>query len=334
MSGGENTIAAIVGNTPVNEAELSGLLEFKTEPTDIIIVSYPKTGTTWMQQICHQLRTGGHIDFDEISDEGIVPWLEVGPFVGVDVCLPQVAQPRCFKSHARLSELSFLEAGGTKYVCLLRDPEAAMVSWFKFNIAKSSDPETKDVNDWAPNHFLSTAVPGIGCHIWDFYIELWKCRKLRNVLLVVYEKLKIDLAAHIPRIAAFMGLPAPASDAQAKIEELCSFGWMSKHPHLFDDHHMATRKAAFQEQFPELAEGKAAGKAKLKGKGKGKDGKDIGKAKGKNEPKPATKVGLQVGDEFNTQVSENTRELLARAWREHVTPITGHDTYEDMAAEV
>lgn len=331
MSDSKNTIAAIVGNTPVQVAEVAGLNDFKTEQNDVIIVTFPKTGTTWLQQICHQIRTGGHIDFEEISDERIVPWLEVGPFIGIDLSLPQTAPPRCFKSHAALSELSFLEAAGARYICMLRDPEATMVSMFKFHHAKHMGSEETDVNKWALEHFFPNADRK-NKSIWEFYIEIWKCRDLANVLIIVYENLKTQLSSYIPRVATFMGLPAPASDTQVKIEELCSFEWMSMHQHLFDDHHMGIRHDAFKEQFPELEQEKAAGKAKVKGKGKG-EGK--GKAKGKDDKiKPAPKVGLQLGDGFNTTVHVKTRELLVQTWREHVTPVTGHQTYEDMAAEL
>src|ERR671924_338535 len=39
------------------EGRLKGL-NFKPRPDDIFIVATPKAGTTWVQQICHQLRTG------------------------------------------------------------------------------------------------------------------------------------------------------------------------------------------------------------------------------------------------------------------------------------
>lgn len=335
MSDSESTIATIVGNTPVNVAELPGLVDFKTEPGDVFIVTFPKTGTTWMQQICHQLRTGGHTEFEEISDERIVPWFECGPFVGIDVRLPQIAHPRCFKTHARLSELSYLEAAGSRYICTIRDPEATMVSRFKFVHSKHpGETEATDVNDWAISFPFLPQKESPFCDIWTYYLEIWKCRNVPHVLIVVFEKLKTDLASYIPKIASHIGLPAPSSDMQVKLEDLCSFDWMSKNDHLFDDHHNHIRLEAFKEQFPELHQQKAEGKSRVKGKGKGK-GKGEGKAKGKDDKaKSAPKVGLQLGEGFNTKVNDETRALLAKAWRDHVTPVTGHQTYEDMAADL
>jgi|SRR5688572_14549762 len=42
-------------------------LAYKPDPTDVFIVTPPKCGTTWMQQIVHGLRTRGSMDFDEIT---------------------------------------------------------------------------------------------------------------------------------------------------------------------------------------------------------------------------------------------------------------------------
>lgn len=39
-------------------------------PSDVIIATPPKCGTTWMQQIVHGLRSGGSMDFDEVRQIG------------------------------------------------------------------------------------------------------------------------------------------------------------------------------------------------------------------------------------------------------------------------
>ena len=48
---------------------------FQPKPTDVFITPYSKSGTTWLQQIVHCLRSRGDMDFDDISR--VVPWLEV-----------------------------------------------------------------------------------------------------------------------------------------------------------------------------------------------------------------------------------------------------------------
>lgn len=50
------------------------LANFQPRDTDVLITTAPKAGTTWMQQIQHQLRSGGDESFTSIDE--VVPWLE------------------------------------------------------------------------------------------------------------------------------------------------------------------------------------------------------------------------------------------------------------------
>ncbi|HEX5868810.1 MAG TPA: sulfotransferase domain-containing protein, partial [Longimicrobium sp.] len=72
-------------------------LEYEGSPDDIFIVTYPKSGTTWLQMIVYQLATDGAMDFAHI--DGVSPHLE-------EAMIPQGrkisdlrATPRVVKSH-------------------------------------------------------------------------------------------------------------------------------------------------------------------------------------------------------------------------------------------
>ena len=101
-------------------------LDYKPDPTDVFIVTPPKCGTTWMQQIVHGLRTRGSMDFDEISR--VVPWINMAHDVGIDLYAPQVAHPRAFKTHSTLDEAP----KGGKYIIVVRDPSDALLSDYHF----------------------------------------------------------------------------------------------------------------------------------------------------------------------------------------------------------
>jgi catechol 2,3-dioxygenase-like lactoylglutathione lyase family enzyme len=304
----------------VTPEDLAVAQAFVAEPGDVFISTFPKTGTTWMQQICHQLRTGGHIDFEEISEEGVVPWLEVGPALGIDVTLPQTAQPRCFKSHQQLSALAHLEEAGGKFLCIFRDPEASLKSYFKFLLAKQAPAaESKDVNLFLRHESILPGGPGgFGGSIWEFYAEYWRCRDLANVKVVVYEHLRKDPAKELRGINAFLGLPALDEARLEKALELSSMQWMSANDHLFDDHHMGPRLAK-----------------RFEAKGKGK-GKDAGKGKdGKGGHVTVKKVGHEIADDtVITELTSESRELLAEIWRQHMTPLTGCGSYAEMIAQL
>ena len=65
---------------------------FQPRPSDVIITPWSKSGTTWLQQIVHSLRTDGDMDFDDISR--VVPWVEASTDLEIDLEGEQRAEPR------------------------------------------------------------------------------------------------------------------------------------------------------------------------------------------------------------------------------------------------
>ena len=103
-----------------------------------IVVSVPaKSGTTWMMNIVHQLRTGGDPDFNDIYIE--VPWLEFveGPDDTRERRLERfrsmpTSRRRAFKTHSAPPLIPYIApapgAPDVKYVVVVRNPEEALVS--------------------------------------------------------------------------------------------------------------------------------------------------------------------------------------------------------------
>src|SRR5439155_3273110 len=112
--------------TLASEESLRRGISFRPRPMDVLIATYPKCGTTWMQQIVHGLRTRGSMDFDEITR--VVPWIEMAFDMGLDIQVPQVAVPRAFKTHWNLAQVP----QGGKYIAVVRDPKDAMLSLYRF----------------------------------------------------------------------------------------------------------------------------------------------------------------------------------------------------------
>src|SRR5262245_34548207 len=100
--------------------------EFRARPTDVFIVTYPKSGTTWLQQIVHGLRTGGSMDFDEIC--AVVSWLETCVDLGIDPEAEQSGAFRAFKSHCTAAEAP----AGARFVVAVREPVAVLRSFHRF----------------------------------------------------------------------------------------------------------------------------------------------------------------------------------------------------------
>ena len=111
---------------PYSAESLARGLALRVRPTDVFVATAPKTGTTWLTQVLHQLRTGGDMTFDDIYQ--VAPWPPLSWDLGIDCDGDQVAAPRIFKTHQRLASVP----RGGKYLCAVRDPARTFLSWWRF----------------------------------------------------------------------------------------------------------------------------------------------------------------------------------------------------------
>lgn len=78
-------------------------LSYQPRPNDVGICTAAKAGTTWMQQICHQIRAadvGGDMNFDEIGC--VVPWIELAVDLGQDLEAEQYGEKRASRACLKL----------------------------------------------------------------------------------------------------------------------------------------------------------------------------------------------------------------------------------------
>src|SRR6476619_7657894 len=134
----------------VSAAGFAAGLGFVARPSDVIIASYAKCGTTWLQQMVHSLRTGGDLDFDDISR--VVPWIETAADLGLDLDAEQRAEPRAFKSHVSWT----LVPKGGRYLVAVRDPRDALVSVHRFFEGWFFEPGSIDVETLGRARFLES----------------------------------------------------------------------------------------------------------------------------------------------------------------------------------
>lgn len=198
---------------------------FAVEPSDVLIASFPKCGTTWVQQIVHGLRTGGSMDFEEISL--VVPWLETAPLLGIDLTAPQVAAPRAFKTHLPWGRLP----RGGRNIFIVRDPGDTLVSLYRFMCGVMFEPGAVDLADFADVVFLGARA---GDGYWDQLRSWWPVRSREDVLFLCYEDLQDDLRAAVVRIAAFCRIAASAALIEL-VTEQAGFAFMRAHADHFDD---------------------------------------------------------------------------------------------------
>ncbi len=204
------------------------LAGFRPRATDVLITTAPKAGTTWMQQILYQLRSGGDESFDNIFD--VVPWLEYRR-PGVDVATmlrdyEAMSNPRIFKTHCTYEQTPGTDT--VRIVMTSRDPRDCCVSYYHHMI-NLADPIRDRLGVDENATFDDLFERWLAGGAWFRNIQSWwPHRTDANVLWLRYEDMKRDLEQAVDSIVGFLGWTLEP-DQKARVLEHCSFEWMKRH---------------------------------------------------------------------------------------------------------
>ncbi|XP_039619238.1 sulfotransferase family 5A, member 1 [Polypterus senegalus] len=181
--------------------------------SDILIATYPKSGTTWMQQIVSLLLSNGNPQLVEtIPNWARAPWLEQYYFK--DLC--RVLQsPRILSTHLPYEILApALQGSRTKVINVIRNPKDAAVSYYFFHKMANFLPDYSTFDEFL-NSFLDGTV-----HYgsWFDHVKGWEGNaKNLNIFYITYEELFQDLGGSLEKISHFLEcslLPEELSSVQ------------------------------------------------------------------------------------------------------------------------
>jgi aryl sulfotransferase len=212
--------------------------DFRFRDDDIVVATWSKSGTTWVQQIVGQLIFDGS---PTIFGQSLSPWIDFQLMPdAVEIANAQTHR-RFLKTHLPLDALVF--SPRAKYIYVGRDARDvawsfhhhmthfAPVAFQRFGevIARTGVAPPPHIPDdirafyhgWL-DHDLESETS-----FWRNVQGWWDARELPNLLLVHYAKLKADLPGEFRRIARFLDIAIDEAKFPRMIEN-CGLAHMKE----------------------------------------------------------------------------------------------------------
>jgi aryl sulfotransferase len=212
--------------------------DFMFREDDIVIATYAKSGTTWLQQIVGQLLfNGAELNVWEIS-----PWLDLRmPPTEVKLAALEAQRHRRFiKTHLPVDALVY--SPRAKYIYIARDGRDVAWSlhnhhlnandlWYQIindtpgRVGPAIDRPMESVRDYFLEWLERDGYP-----LWSFWEHVrswWTIRDLPNLMLLHYADMKADLPRVIRKVAAFLDIEIDEASWPFILEH-CQFDYMKK----------------------------------------------------------------------------------------------------------
>jgi hypothetical protein len=226
---------------------------FEERPADILLASFPKSGTTWLKALAfatarrsvHSPLDAGHPLLSSNCHDCVrsLDTLRSSLESGGDT-----TAPRLLGTHLPYSLLPMratADGGGCRIVYIARDPKDTLVSLWHFDAGVRTEKEGGGAGEGTRPRTAAAAAGRAalefeeafelfcqGCCLsgpqWEHVREYWEASKGRagRVLFLRYEEMLQDPVGNLKKMAEFMGCPFSAAEDDAgvvrSILELCS----------------------------------------------------------------------------------------------------------------
>ncbi|GAB6033197.1 hypothetical protein CHUAL_012803 [Chamberlinius hualienensis] len=210
-----------VGGRGTVEAQSLNLNE-----SDILLATYPKSGSTWVQEILYNIVHKDRID--EIITEPIdlrVPFIET-PICGLQT-LAERPSPRLVKAHC---PYDLLPKGNCdrkyKIIYCIRNPKDVVVSLYYFYKMTKLYQFNGSFKELVSLFIDGKTMYGpAGQHV----LSYWNRKHHSNIHIIRYEDLHKDVKTEICRLGKFLNIELDAVTV-SKIKDRCCFVQMAANP--------------------------------------------------------------------------------------------------------
>ncbi|KAM4018869.1 sulfotransferase 1 family member D1-like [Anomaloglossus baeobatrachus] len=209
--------------------EWEQIQSFQARDGDVLLDTYPKSGTTWMQEIIDLIMHNGD---EQICRRAAIyeriPFIELLHLMkpGLDE-VNVMPSPRILKSHlpVNLVPPSFWKHN-CKVIYVARNPRDTATSYYHFDKILQFHPHP---NSW--ENYLERFMKGdVGWGSWYDHVRgFWEQKEKLNVLYIFFEDIKKTPLQQIQKVARFLGKDLP-DETLARIVQLSSFEHMKDNP--------------------------------------------------------------------------------------------------------
>ncbi|XP_058744532.1 cytosolic sulfotransferase 12-like [Vicia villosa] len=214
---------------------LSCQKHFQAFDTDILLITCPKSGTTWLKALTFALINRNKYPNTHSNH----PLLTTNPHDLIPYCdkdlildLQTISPPRLFSTHLSYESLPNSAKDSTcKIIYLSRDPKDNFVSFWHFsNKIRAISSGTLPLEDAFESFCRGVSPMG---PFWEHVIGYWKksLESSEKVMFLTYEEMKMKPDFYLKEIAKFLECPfSKEEEAKGVVEDilyLCSFEKLS-----------------------------------------------------------------------------------------------------------
>lgn len=244
-SGGESVVNQFQGFWfhPIHlQATKQVLDNFKPLPTDVILASFPKTGTTWLKALLYSVINRPSINqLVTNHPHELVPSLEMQVYGRPVANSPPDHFPSNTSSSASIFSTHIpyqilgetLNSSDCRIIYVARNPKDTLISLWHFenSMYLGQKREPQPLEDIVSKFCGGSVIYGpYFDHVLGYQKE--SLERPEKFFFITYEELKSDPNIHVKRLAEFLGCPFVGEDTEEQVEEVvksCSIETLKKH---------------------------------------------------------------------------------------------------------
>ncbi|TXG46868.1 hypothetical protein EZV62_026162 [Acer yangbiense] len=209
---------------------------FQARDSDIIVSTFPKSGTTWLKALTYAIVHRSRCAFEHsplltTNPHELVPFFEISYSLNKkDIpSFEHLYTPRIFGTHIPYSTLpDSIVNSNCRIVYICRNPLDQFISCWHFLLKLAHDKESETLSLEEYFEKVCNGVQHAG-PFWEHVLGYWKASldNSHKILFLKYEDLKEDTHSYVKKLAEFLGCPfSNVEEKERVIEEivkLCSF---------------------------------------------------------------------------------------------------------------